>query len=99
MSEQVTRHRGGGRDANGKLVDATPTPLTAIVVEPRGGSETAERGRDSERTECTVYFELGTDLKNDDELEVRGEQYSIVVNSWDDDGSGVLEVLCGRGQG
>lgn len=104
MSEQVIRHRGGGRDENGRLVEAGDFPLTAIGVAPgaytlAGQAESIERGRDGETVTCAVYFRKGTDLTNADELTVRGERYRIVVNDWDLSGRGGLEVLCIRGQG
>jgi hypothetical protein len=36
---------------------------------------------------------------NSDELTVRGERYRIVVNDWQMQGRGGLEVVCVRGQG
>lgn len=100
MSEQVIRHRGERRDENSQITPAEPDLLlTPIVVAPGGGSEFVERGRDGESTAFTVYLPLGTDIKNDDELTVRGDRFSIVVNGWDQDGEGIVEVLCNRGQG
>lgn len=100
MTEQVIRHRGRTRDENGKLTADVPNvPLTPLVVAPGGGSEFVERGRDGESTAFTVYFPLGTDVMNDDELTVRGERFGIVVNGWEHSGRGVVEVLCNRGQG
>ncbi len=101
MAEQVTRHRGGGRDENGQLTLATDDPLPTIAIAPRGGSETVERARNGEVIECTVYFALGTDVKNSDELTVRGERYSVIVNEWRSPWTdlGGLEVLCTRGGG
>lgn len=100
MSEQVIRHRGGGRDENGKLIAATDQPLTAWLIAPGGGSEVVDRARDSEDIACTVYFQRGTDVVNSDELTVRSERFTIVVNDWNAGTSrGGLEVLCTRGQG
>lgn len=110
MSEQVIRHRGTGRDENGKLTaEGSSVPLTAIGVAPgtggtsagsSGGSDRIERGRTGEDTRCVVYFDPGTDLINSDELTVRGKRYrSITVNEWNMNGCGGLEVLCTRGQG
>lgn len=96
--EQVTRHRGGGRDDNGHLTPETDEPIASILVAPGGGSEFVERSRDGESTKFTVYFDPGTDIKNDDELTVRDERFSIVVNDWRHPVGG-LEVLCTRGQG
>lgn len=99
MSEQVLRHRGGGRDENGQLVAASSTTLLAIGVAPRGGSTRADRGRTGEDVACTVYFPFGTDVKDGDELTVRGKKYRIIVNDWQMQGRGGVEVLCVRGQG
>ncbi|MGV0627205.1 hypothetical protein [Mycolicibacter minnesotensis] len=100
MSEQVIRHRGGGRDENGKLIAAgSPVPLTAIGVAPGGGSKRLTRTRTGEDIVHVVYFPLGTDVVNADELTVRGERFRIIVNDWRMRGRGGLEVLCSRGQG
>ena len=97
--EQVIRHRGGGRDENGQLTPETDAPLTTIAVAPGGGSEQASRGRNGEDVQCTVYFPRGTDIVNSDELTVRGERFTIVVNDWHLSDFGGVEVLCTRGQG
>lgn len=99
VSEQVVRHRGGGRDENGQIVPPTNVQMTAIAVAPGGGSENIDRLRDGETISCTVYFKLGTDIVNSDELTVRGERFRIVVNDWQLGGRGGVEVLCVRGQG
>lgn len=102
MSEQVIRHRGRARDENGKLTTEEPDlPLTPIAIAPRGGSETVERARNGEVLACTVYFTLGTDIKNADELTVRDERFSVIVNDWRSPWAnfGGIEVLCTRGQG
>ncbi|WP_292980963.1 hypothetical protein [Mycobacterium sp.] len=104
MSEQVIRHRGGGRDDNSQIIPASSTPLTAIGValgivpgvRPR---QRISSGRDGEDTAAIVYFAPGTDLVNSDELTVRGKRYRIIVNDWQMQGRGGLEVLCARGQG
>lgn len=99
MSESVIRHRGGGRDSDGKWYPGGSVPLLAIGVAPRGGSGRADRGRSGEDIACTVYFPYGTDVKDGDELTVRGERYRIIVNDWQMQGRGGVEVLCVRGQG
>jgi hypothetical protein len=103
--EPVVRHRGGGRDENGKLITATAATLSAIGVAPGaagsglgGGTERLTRARNGEDIECTVYFALGTDVVNSDELTVRGQRFRIIVNDWQGTPGG-LEVLCTRGQG
>lgn len=101
MSEQVIRHRGGGRDENGQLVLPTDEPLTSRAVAPGGGTEHIERLREGETIACTVYFPPGTDVVNSDEMTVRGERFTVIVNDWRSPwtGFGGLEVLCTRGQG
>jgi len=99
VSEQVVRHRGGGRDENGQLIPATNTPLSAFSVAPGGGSQSAQQAREGETIACTVYFLPGADVINSDELTVRGERFPIIVNDWQMQGRGGLEVLCTRGQG
>ena len=99
MAEQVIRHRGGGRDEDGVMIPSAPTPLTARVVAPGGGYDYTDRARSGETVDYTVYFALGVDLLSSDELTVRGKRCSIVVNEWNKDGRGGLEVLCTRGQG
>ena len=99
--EPVIRHRGGERDENGVFGTATDTTVMAVAVAPGGGSDRAERGRNGETIDCTVYFPMGTDIVNGDELTVRGNRFRIVVNDWHIDAGtvGGLEVLCMRGQG
>lgn len=93
------RHRGGGRDENGQLIPSVDAPLTAIEIAPGGGSMFVERAREGETIVFTVYLLPGTDLVNSDELTVRGQRFSIIVNDWRSGGRGGLEVLCTRGQG
>lgn len=102
--ETVTRHRGGGRDENGQILTAADVSLTPIAIAPGGGQEIVERERNIETIACTVYFTLGTDVVNSDQLTVRGERFNIVVNEWRPPATwggslGGLEVLCTRGQG
>lgn len=99
MTEQVIRHRGGGRDAKGKWTPGSDVPLTPIAIAPGGGTRQIQQARDGETIATTVYFALGTDLVNNDELTVRGERFSIIVNDWQMQGQGGLEVLCTRGEG
>lgn len=114
INESVIRHRGGGRDENGKLIaEGPPVTLGAIGVAPGGGSDRSEPARTGEDVDCTVYFSspipvledgvvVGyTDLTNSDELTVRQERFQIIVNEWrlSEDTPGGLEVLCTRGQG
>lgn len=101
MSEQVVRHRGAVRDEDGRIVAAaSDETLTAFEVAPGGSSRSSERARDDGLVVAhTVYFIEAADLRNDDELTVRGERWRIVVNVWAFGGFDGREVLCTRGQG
>ncbi len=106
MTEQVIRHRGVGRDENGQLIAAaSDTPLTAIGVAPGFYPASQSEKRVSARREgqdigAVVYFPTGTDLDDStDELTVRGERYRIIVNDWQMQGRGGLEVVCVQGKG
>lgn len=98
-NETVIRHRGNSRDEDGQIIAGSDTPLTATAVAPGAGSEFVERSREGESIACTVYFAVGTDVVNSDELTVRGERFPIIVNDWLLEGRGGLEVLCTRSQG
>jgi hypothetical protein len=104
--EQVIRHRGVGRDEDGKLIPgASDTPLMAIGVGPGFGPAPQSQKRVSDRREgedigAVVYFPPGTDLDDStDELTVRGTRYRITVNDWQMQGRGGLEVVCVQGKG
>ena len=100
MTEQVTRHRGRSRDENGEYTTEVPDALlTPLGIAPGAGSDFVERSRAGETTYFTLYFDLGTDITSTDELTVRGRRFTIVVNEWNDNGCGGLEVLCNGGQG
>lgn len=101
IGESVTRHRGAGRDEDGKLTTNTDVELLAFGVAPGGGSDRNARERTGEDIDCTVYFPAGTDVVNGDELTVRGKRFRIIVNDWRSSSAktGGLEVLCVRGQG
>lgn len=101
MTEQVIRHRGGGRDENGKFIAGTNLSMAVRAVAPGASSESVDRARDGESIACSVYFAKGADVVNGDELTVRGERFSIIVNDWRSPWTnfGGLEVLCTRGQG
>lgn len=73
----------------------------AIAVAPGGGGDRVGKSRSGEDIACTVYFPIGTDIANSDQLTVRGTRFQIVVNDWRIDANpvGGLEVLCIRGQG
>lgn len=99
MSETVTRHRGAHRDGDGKWHEGGDAALKCLEIAPGGGSRYNDRLREGETIACTVFFALGTDLVNEDELTVRGERYQIIVNEWRSRSRGGLEVLCTRGEG
>jgi hypothetical protein len=97
--EQVIRHRGERRDEDGKLTSpAADVSFTPVAVAPGGGSEFSERARNGETIAAAVYFDPGTDIKNDDELTVREERFRVIVNDWRHPLGGI-EVLCTRSQG
>ncbi len=98
MSETVTRHRGGGRDEDGKIIPSTSTPLKAFRVAPGASRRYTERAREGLDIAMTVYFPRPVDLVNTDELTVRGERYQVVVNSWRSGRFDGQEVLCTRGE-
>lgn len=100
-SEPVIRHRGGGRDENGQFAADESETVMAVAVAPGGGADQVARLRSGEDIDCTVYFPMGTDIVNGDELTVRGNRFRIVVNDWRINANpiGGLEVLCVRGQG
>lgn len=95
--ESVTRHRGGGRDEDGKIIPATAATLMARKVAPGVSSRWSARDHEGLAVALTVYFTSPVDLVNSDELTVRGNRYQIVVNEWHI-GRGLLEVLCTRGE-
>lgn len=101
MSETTIRHRGGGRDEDGKWVAGSNDALEAFAVAPGGGAEYGARGRSGEAVSAVVFFVPPVDLTNDDELTVRGTRYRIVVNAWRSPrtGRGGLEVLCSSAHG
>ncbi len=99
--ETVTRHRGPGRDEDGKPSAAADVALRAFAVAPGGGAHYGGRARSGRQAKYTVYFTSRVDLTSDDELTVRGERMQIIVNDWRSPwtGRGGLEVLCERAQG
>jgi hypothetical protein len=105
--EPVIRHRGTGRDEDGKLVAATSdVTLMAIGVAPGfypapQSEKRVAAQREGEDIGAVVYFDSGTDLNDStDELTVRGTRYRITVNDWQTaDGRGGLAVVCVQGKG
>lgn len=97
MSETVTRHRGQSRSAKGKYEGGAPDKdLPVLEIAPGGGSRVIRQARDGEQVSCTVFFDVGADVKDGDDLTVRGQRYRTIVNVW---AGGGVEVLCVRGQG
>lgn len=97
--EQIIRHRGAVRNAKGQYEGGTDVVLTAMEVAPGGGARLIRQARDGETIAATVYFLPGTDVKEGDDLTVRGTRYRTIVNLWDSGGLGGLEVLCTSGKG
>lgn len=97
----MVRHRGGGRDEDGRQIPASELDLVALAVAPGGGTHYAARQRDGEQVACVVYFATKVDIRNGDELSVRGRRHAVIVNDWRSPwtGRGGLEVLCTRSQG
>lgn len=99
MSEQVTRRRGSMRDEDGKITGASSQTFAAFAVAPGGGSDYAERAREGETVDYTVYFAQAVDIISSDELVVRGDLCTIVVNAWTFGGFDGREILCTRSRG
>lgn len=103
MSITVIRHRGGGYDDNGDPIPHTDTELQALGVAPGANPGAAERGRNGQRVECSVYFSPAVDLTGSDELTVDGQRYEIAVEQWrpraDRSGRTGTVALCSRGEG
>lgn len=96
MTEMATRHRGYVRDAKGKYSGGTDAPIQLIEWAPGGGTRMIQQARDGEQISGTAYFEPGTDIRDGDDLTVRGERFRTIVNEW---AGGGFEVLCVKGQG
>lgn len=99
MSEQCIRHRGATRNAKGQYSGGTDVPLSMIEWAPGGGTRMIRQARDGEVISGTAFFEPGTDIRDGDDLTVRGERYRTIVNGWASGGLGGVEVLCTKGQG
>ncbi|WP_378735401.1 hypothetical protein [Nocardia brasiliensis] len=101
MSFTVTRHRGPRVDSDGNPVPSADEPLTAKAIEPGANPDYADRGRDGQRVELTVWFEPAVDLTGADELTVNGERYALAVMPWSSPWSSRTGTvaLCSRGEG
>jgi hypothetical protein len=73
--------------------DSAGTELTALEVAPGNSLVEYGIGTDLDEVAFTVYFELGTEIHDDDLLEVRGRQCRARVALWDSAGLGGLAVL------
>ena len=85
MSETVTRvQRGGGVDRfqNALPVDTTVVPLSPHAIEPGSSDEFRELGRNGESVAYTLYFVGVADVRNDDVLNIRGDEYAVRVLDW-----------------
>lgn len=98
--ETITRRRsgGGGFDENGDPIESAPTELvlTPIAIAPGVTQEVDAVARDGESIEFTVYLKHGDDVRDGDELDIRGGTYRARVNVWRpqwDPSFGGLEVF------
>lgn len=85
MRETVTRvQRGGGVDRfqNALPVDTTVVSLSPNAVEPGASDEYRELGRNGQTVSYTLYFVGAADVRNDDVLDIRGDEYSVRVLDW-----------------
>lgn len=100
MTEQVIRHRGGGRDEDGKLTAPAPDkPFSVFGVAPGGGVDYTERTRQGQSFDFAVYTVNPIDVTSADELTVRGKRCTVVVNEWTFGGFDGREILCTRREG
>lgn len=95
------RIRGGGRDDNDDPILPSEAPLRAIAVAPGSSPSNKDRGRNGETVAFTVYFYPVPDLREGDQLRVRGKLMETVILDWQSPYTGRrgLEVLCSRGEG
>ncbi|MGV5046886.1 hypothetical protein [Rhodococcus pyridinivorans] len=81
MIETVTRFRSdGGWDENGDpiIVENPELVLTPLVIAPGPTNEIDALGRDGEQVEFTVFFRHGEDIRDGDDLEIRGRFFTGV---------------------
>ncbi|WP_336819845.1 hypothetical protein [Gordonia sp. MMO-8] len=101
--ETVTRHRGGMND-HGRPLDEDDESIVVREVEPLEGREIVRRGSGRSARTFTVklYTLMPVDIKDGDEVTVRGVRYPFVsVSEWRATGrrfSGRV-ILCGGGSG
>ncbi|QLF83987.1 head-to-tail stopper [Gordonia phage Upyo] len=101
--EYVQRIRGAATvDEDGHLQEAmAPVQLRAMAVFPGSSSINRDKGRDGRKIAYTVHFFPAVDLRDGDQLVVRGTTCDIVVQDWRSPRSGrrLQEVLCTSGKG
>ncbi|PTR42033.1 hypothetical protein C8K38_111202 [Rhodococcus sp. OK611] len=86
MAEKVIRIRTmpGGWDSNNDPLPSTESSveIRTLGIEPGLSEELAGLGRDGEQIEFTVYLRRGADVRNGDELKVRGDRFAVRVLDW-----------------
>ncbi|UZT28696.1 head-to-tail adaptor [Nocardia phage NS-I] len=100
--ERVIRVRGGGRDENDDPIPPEPDKaLMASAVAPGSSPGNKDRGRNGERVAYTVLFHTVPDLREGDQLRVRGKLMDTVILDWRSPYTNRkgLEVLCSAGEG
>jgi hypothetical protein len=81
-------------DSDGNPVaGGDPVTLHPLEIAPGNTLLTYGIGGDLDDVAFTVFFELGTPIVDDDELEVRGKHCRARVGLWDSTGLGGLAVL------
>ncbi|WP_028477920.1 hypothetical protein [Nocardia sp. CNY236] len=101
MTEQVTRHRGGGYDSDGNQIPWDDTALAVWAVAPGTTAEYLDRGRDGDRVDYSIYHVPELDITNNDEVTVRGRRCRVQVEQWRSphtSRTGTV-VLCSSGEG
>lgn len=101
--ETITRHRGG-LDESGYPLDDEDATIVVREVEPLEGREVIRRGtgRSTRLFTVRLYTLVPVDIRDGDEVTVRGERYPFVtVSNWKATGSRFagMAILCGGGNG
>ena len=101
--ETITRHRGG-TDAYGRPEAEESATIVVREVEELEGRELVRRGsgRTSRTYTMRLYTLVPVDVKDGDEVTVRGVRYPFVsVSTWRATGSTFdgRVILCGGGNG
>ena len=86
MSETVwrLRHEAPGVDENNDPIPGavSRTPLRARAIAPGASRRNIGLTRSGESIELTVYFSPAPDLRDTDELEVRGQVFKVRTSEW-----------------